>query len=292
MDVLAFILYKMSMPTSRPASSKVVFQNSCTSPLGSIKLAGRINQSLGKDQGRQRRLEAYALVYSLEGKCNYWDEVIGHRQLGPGDLIVLLPGVAHRYGAGPDGNWSEYFIVFEGAIFDVWRDQGLLSPEHPLFHLAPVAFWEKRLASCLEGGGSKGRETAVRQVCRLQALLAEITGASGGETSAGPAWIDRARAMLGSLETQSMDLPEMAHSLGVSFETFRKTFAQKTGMSPGRYRSALFIDQACELMTQSRLSGKEIAAKLGFFDEYHFSKRFKKVTGFSPTAFRRRMRGA
>ena len=52
------------------------------------------------------------------------------------------------------------------------------------------------------------------------------------------------------------------------------------------------MDRACELMAQGRLSGKEIAAKLGFFDEYHFSKRFKQVTGFSPTAFRQRVCGS
>lgn len=279
------------MSQAPSVSSKMVFQNSCTSPLGSIKLAGRIEQSLGKDQGRQRRLEAYALVYSLEGKCNYWDEVIGHRHLGPGDMIILFPGVAHRYGAGADRNWSEFFIVFEGPLFDVWRDRGLISPMRPVFHLAPVAFWEKRLAACLEGRESNGRETALRQVCRLQSLLGEITGSAGGDGSRGPVWIDRACAMLGSVEAQSMNLAQMAHSLGVSFETFRKTFAEKTGLSPGRYRSARLMDAACELMLRSQLSGKEIADELGFFDEYHFSKRFKKVTGFSPTAFRRWVRG-
>ena len=39
-----------------------------------------------------------------------------------------------------------------------------------------------------------------------------------------------------------------------------------------------------------QLSGKEIAEHLGFSDEYHFSKRFKQVTGLPPSEFRRRMR--
>lgn len=270
----------------------MVFQNTCTSPLGSIKISGKILKSTGRDQGRQRRLEGYALVYSLEGACNYWDEVVGGRQLGPGDLIVLLPGVAHRYGAGPDGHWNEFFIVFDGPVFDVWRERGVLSPARPIFHLSPVAYWEKRLAACVEEGVSHGRDAAIKQVCRLQSLLGEIIAFSGAESSAGPAWIERACVILGSREAQSMDVGQIAQSLGVSFETFRKIFVQKTGMSPGRYRSARLMDQACELLAQTQLSGKEIAARLGFFDEYHFSKRFKQVTGFSPSAFRQRMRGA
>lgn len=269
----------------------MVFQNTCTSPLGSIKISGRIFKSTGRDQGRQRRLEGYALVYSLEGTCNYWDEVIGDRRLGPGDLIVLLPGVAHRYGAGPDGRWNEFFIVFDGPVFDVWRERGLLSPARPIFHLSPVAFWENRLEACLQTDRSGGRDAAIRQVCRLQSLLGEIIGMPVGESSASPAWIEQACAILGSLEARKMDLQQIARSLGVSFETFRKTFVQSTGMSPGRYRSARLMDHACELMVRSRLSGKEISARLGFFDEYHFSKRFKQVTGFSPSVFRQRLSG-
>jgi len=282
----------MGLKKSLHPQNKMIFQNSCTSPLGSIRLSGRIQQSLGNDQGRQRRLEAYALVYSLDGKCNYWDEIVGSRQLVPGDLVVLLPGVAHRYGAGPDGHWNEFFIVFDGPVFDVWRESGLLSPLRPVYRLEPVAFWEKRLGDCLGQAESSGRDAAIRQVCGLQSLLGEIIGLSGTESRPGPAWIEKACAMLARSQAENGSLHELARSLGVSFETFRKTFALHVGMSPGRYRSARLMDRACELMAQGRLSGKEIAAKLGFFDEYHFSKRFKQVTGFSPTAFRQRVCGS
>jgi hypothetical protein len=31
------------------------------------------------------------------------------------------------YSAGADGHWNEFFIVFHGPVFDVWRDLGLVS---------------------------------------------------------------------------------------------------------------------------------------------------------------------
>lgn len=39
-------------------------------------------------------------------------------------------------------------------------------------------------------------------------------------------------------------------------------------------------------MQQTDLSDKQIAAELGFCDEFHFSRRFKQITGRSPRAFR------
>ncbi|MBQ1954958.1 MAG: AraC family transcriptional regulator, partial [Clostridia bacterium] len=37
------------------------------------------------------------------------------------------------------------------------------------------------------------------------------------------------------------------------------------------------------------MSIKEVAGNLGFYDEYHFSKQFKKITGLSPLKYRTEM---
>ena len=43
------------------------------------------------------------------------------------------------------------------------------------------------------------------------------------------------------------------------------------------------------LMTERNLNNKEIAETLGFYDEFHFSRRFHQITGQSPRQFRRAM---
>ena len=278
---------KLSLTTQE----RIVFQNSAISALGGIKRSGYIQQSHGYEQGRGRRLGSYALVYSLNGGCTYRDERIGKQKIKAGDLIIILPQVEHRYGAGPRGHWDEFFIVFDGPVFDLWQEQGILQAEQPILHLQPVKYWQRRLESCLETGGAVGRLAALRQVCNLQSLLAEIlaraSNSSGGSLM--PNWLDVACESLSNDLHQQVFLPQLADSLNVSFETFRKKFTLMTGLSPGRYRAGKVIDRACELMISGNLSGKEIAEKLGFADEYHFSKRFKQITGLAPRDFRRQM---
>ncbi len=58
------------------------------------------------------------------------------------------------------------------------------------------------------------------------------------------------------------------------------------GMVAGNHRT---VERACELIDNGRLSDKQIAATLGFCDEFHFSKKFKQTMGVPPRGYRRRV---
>lgn len=79
----------------------------------------------------------------------------------------------------------------------------------------------------------------------------------------------------------------VAGGMGVSYETFPRRFTQIVGLSPIRYRNRFLIERACRLMQETHLNDKEIAYRLGSYDEFHFSRRFKQVVGRSPTEFRK-----
>jgi AraC-like DNA-binding protein len=99
-------------------------------------------------------------------------------------------------------------------------------------------------------------------------------------------WLARARALLNQRIGEGLYIDGVARSMGLSPETFRKRFARLAGIPPWRYRITRVIEQACRLVHESRFTNKEIAAQLGFTDEFHFSRRFKQITGRSPTDFR------
>ncbi|MED1783275.1 helix-turn-helix domain-containing protein [Brevibacillus fortis] len=65
-------------------------------------------------------------------------------------------------------------------------------------------------------------------------------------------------------------------------------FKSLTGQTPARYLNALRIEQAKKLLASSSTRVNDIAARVGFHDEYYFSRRFKQTTGMSPTQFAQR----
>ncbi|MCC7145802.1 MAG: helix-turn-helix domain-containing protein [Phycisphaeraceae bacterium] len=229
----------------------------------------------------------YAAVLIFDGDGTYEDGLGQKYELGAGDLILIFPDLAHSYLTGSKG-WRELYFVFTGPLFELWERTGLLDRRQPVRRLRPVDHWLRRFESVLGEPGALGWSPPLLEVCRLQMVLAEaLSQKSSGPSAEDVQWITRARAMLEVDFRQSADLPAVARRLDTSYSEFRRRFLRVAGMPPGQYRSMRLMDRAKSLIQQTRLTDKQIAAELGFCDPYHFSRRFKEVTGQSPRQFRR-----
>ena len=91
-------------------------------------------------------------------------------------MICVFPDVPHLYGPEDGEFWQEYFLVFEGPVFDLWRTQGLLDPAEPVLHVEPVEYWLKQMQRVADVTATT-EESALVRVARLQELLAELLGA-------------------------------------------------------------------------------------------------------------------
>ena len=85
---------------------------------------------------------------------------------------------------------------------------------------------------------------------------------------------------------QNVDLGELAAHTNISINYLNHIFKAVTGKTVMSFCSENRIERAKEQLVEGNLRIKELAEQLGYYDQYHFCKAFKKATGMSPTQYR------
>jgi AraC-like DNA-binding protein len=223
----------------------------------------------------------YAVVIVTRGRGHYLDERGFAKDVIAGDLIVVFPDLAHQYGPPPGETWDEIFVAFEGPSFDGWRAAGLDSA-CPVWFLGSPARWRRHLQQLLHRR-IRTRADSCAAVGKLHRLIAEWL--SLREIKAAPVWLDAARHDLAD-PTRGQNLGAIATVAGLSIDSFRREFRAATGDPPARFRLRQRIAAGASLLCRRDLRLKQIAQILNFYDEFHFSKVFKKHYGESPQSYR------
>ncbi len=79
--------------------------------------------------------------------------------------------------------------------------------------------------------------------------------------------------------------------LGYSYSFLSKLFSEVEGITIEKYLINQKIEKAKELLVYEELNIGEIAYRLNYSSSQHFSRQFKTITGFSPSAFNRNKKG-
>ncbi len=242
---------------------------------------------------RMRVLGRNALILMLSGRGRYEDAEGVQSELRPGDAILVQPDRPHAYGSLGGTEWGQVYVVFSGPQFDLLQQSQAYTAHQPLWHLEPVDFWERRLREILQPASTHGPEKALLTVGRFAQLLIEMAASeAAARTRPSDAWLEKSLNLLGEPDQGVWLTPqEVARKVGLSYEVFRKRFAEHTGTAPGKFQKQRRIDLACAFIYQGQDNFKELAEGLGFCDVYHFSKVFRRLTGSPPSDYRRSVRG-
>lgn len=83
-------------------------------------------------------------------------------------------------------------------------------------------------------------------------------------------------------------MDRLSQTLCLSNRGVRKLFNKTLGTSPKQYANLARFNQAIrKIALQPQMSLTQIAYDLGYFDQSHFNREFKKYSGITPKAFKR-----
>jgi AraC-like DNA-binding protein len=207
----------------------------------------------------------------------------------PGTIIILFPGIWHRYRPTARTGWVEHWIECHGPVFDEAGRSGLINPKNSLLKAGMIG----DLTDCFERCHSLARIDAMANQdllstlgLHLLALLGHLRRGERGFTKAIDDVVQRAHTLIALRCQEPLNLPALADELGVGYSNLRHSFMARVGISPRQHFLNTRIQKAQDLLASTAKSVKEVAEILGFESASHLSKQFKKRIGDSPIDWR------
>ena len=248
--------------------------------------------------------EGIRIYYIIEGKfewrINYQPHVFY-----PGDVAVIMPGTSF----GSDNGILEIgsFTWLHLAIQKL--DNGLLLPgkwsglsESEAAAIGKILSLNSSLVLSRFSEAGKilkrihaelfGHEIGYQASINHQVdeLLIQITRHMTRQSHPGrdfPKTFMRLEEVLRQDLSHQWTVEEMAALVGLGTTLFTERVKSYSGFSPINYLINIRISEAIKLLKRPDISVTDIALDTGFYSSQHFSTTFKKLTGYTPSEFRK-----
>jgi AraC family transcriptional regulator len=221
-----------------------------------------------------------------------------HREAppSPGSLLVLPAGTPSRWewrGACDSSQIQlepQLLTRVAAEALDLNPDRVELPPVHDLSH-PQLRATVQALDAEVTAGSPGGRLLAesLGNVLAVQLLREFVAPTKAGPPTDGVLPRGRLRAVLEYIHEHleaEVSLEHLAAVAHMSPYHFARLFKNSTGLPPHQYVIARRVERAKELLRErDRPPLAEVATEVGFADQSHFTRHFKRLVGVTPRQF-------
>jgi len=204
----------------------------------------------------------------------------------PGDFFYTRPETMHRM-VVPEGEYLlQYIALLE---LDMNHDAELAADVEAFFGEGRIrrlgdrhhALFARMSRQSLSNDAHQQRAASARMASFLYDLMLDTPTPSASHPA-----VEQALEFMRSHVDEAFGLDELIAGIGLDRSYFIRLFKKTVGVPPMKYAMNLKMSAASDLLRTTAEPLAEVAARVGFDDEYHFAKRFKQWSGTSPGAYR------
>jgi AraC-like DNA-binding protein/mannose-6-phosphate isomerase-like protein (cupin superfamily) len=226
-----------------------------------------------------------------------------------GDLCLIGAETPHCWLSKPVPGQPVRALVVQFLPQAFGHDFLELSATHPITELFRKAKHGLRLTGSLRAKASEetkrlfgaARRPVDQLVCLLGILAlvaesseAEVLSLASGQRPQTPRHAETAQRILAYIHenaSRQMSQREVADLAGLSAAGFSRFFSRHFGKPFVSYLAEIRVGNACRLLMEDERSIAEVAADVGFNNLANFNRRFRRLKGVTPSAYRRMARG-
>ena len=208
--------------------------------------------------------------------------------LQAGDVFLIKPSQLCTYSADPEDPWEYIWVGFNGACANKLVAKLPFSDAAPVHHARNPDVLRDALKEIYRARGMEPCDEATMVgslYLFIAALMKETREGEPRAASSSSQYVLNAIKYIQFNFSHDISIDDVAKSVGVSRSHLYRVFMSNVGKSPIDYLTEYRINEACNLLRTSNLSIAEVATSVGFFDQFYFSRVFKKAVGVPPSRY-------
>lgn len=202
-----------------------------------------------------------------------------------GDIYIVPAYSEHEYYSSAKDPWEKIWFNTEGTLIEKLIEAYNLKDIHLVKNLNLRDLFRRGYETAKEFPESANESVPLI----IHEIIIKIAAKIKGDKE--PARSAEGKKLKNYLDLhthEEINLETMARLINKSPSQTIRIFKKEYGASPYQYHLERKIDSAKMLLSNSAISIKETAFRLGFKDEYYFSNIFKKKTGLAPAFYRKK----
>lgn len=255
---------------------------------------GYFPNAAGHARARSDGIDQAVLIYCVAGG-GWCKTATDELQVKPGQLLIVPPGLAHKYGADERRPWTIHWVHAKGALLEPFLQQlGAASRACVLFigkDSRTVALFEEVLEVAEQGYAFPQLLQAGQALSHLLAVLVRRARETAQEADDAEQRVASSIDYLEANLERSLDVRHLAKLAGLSPSHYSALFKLRTGYAPIDYLTRARVHRACQLLDTTPSSVKSIAVSVGYKDQMYFSRVFRAINDVSPTEYRQLRKG-
>lgn len=211
---------------------------------------------------------------------------LGEEEFTPraGDTYCLPIGADHVYASDRREPWEKIWINLSGSyVSDLAHKLGI--DTHPYFPGLDTSDLLQKFQYYADRPFTE--HTAEKCAALVAQLFFRMSGAMTKSEAPQRTPVQKMLAYIEQHETDTIRLEQLAAVCQKSPSQAERLFRMEVGMPPYRYVLQRKLELACQLLTETGMTVRDIASYLSFEDEFYFSGLFRRKIGVSPTQYRR-----